>query len=92
MYEIGKDVCSLTLIPNGSIVWRLWIQKVSLLRRECVSDEGRVSMAMTWRSEIEWFGRLKCRATGVSLSFNIVNLWEFILSLRVCPVWPTYCF
>ena len=56
-----------------------------------MSAVGRQSMAMMFTSSKECCERLKCLATGVSLSLRMSNLWFVNRCLSVCDVWPTYC-
>ena len=40
--DMGNVVCSLVLMPSGSMVFRAWIQCVSLLRSAMLSALGLV--------------------------------------------------
>src|SRR5688572_9940427 len=63
---------------------------MSPLQRESSAAEN-VSIGVIVMLAIEWYGKVKCLAIGVSLRVTILDLWSVNLSqsrLRVCP---TYC-
>ena len=62
--DVGNVVCSFVLMPPGSMVFRVWIQYVSLLRSAMLSALGRWSIAVICRLLMLCPGELKCLATG----------------------------
>ena len=88
----GYVACSLTLTPLSSMVWRVWIQRVSLFRSVLKSEDEVLSMATICRWSVLCPGVFKCLAIEVSVSRLMSDLWLVKRVWSGVDVSPTYRF
>ena len=96
---LASDVVSVSLrclIPRSGVSVlssKIQYRSLSFLRFLLLLRSSIFSIPITLRSSWEWFGWLKCAATGLSASFFVVmsDRWPFILICRAFSVSPTYC-